>query len=91
MDNAAPGTSRGMSDEPMRSGIVPAWQAGWRMTEAKMPASPVDTAWRKRLAFRFAMVPAFVALGTIVSFILWMVLGLILMFIFFGSLPPLDF
>ena len=62
-----------MSDEPKGLEAVPAWQAGWRMTEATMPERPIGDAWRKRLAFRILTVFAALALGAIISVIFWSV------------------
>ncbi|HEV3302711.1 MAG TPA: hypothetical protein VG055_23870 [Planctomycetaceae bacterium] len=79
-----------MSDEPKTSEVVPAWQAGWRMTEAVMPERPSDHAWRKRLAFHILTVFAALALGPIISAIFWSavgVVGVILMWLF-GAFSP---
>jgi hypothetical protein len=59
------------------------------MAEAALPARPADNAW-SRLAFRILAAIAVAALGTIISFIFWMALGLILMSLF-GGIPPIDF
>jgi hypothetical protein len=48
------------------------------MTEATMPATPVDYAWRKRLAFRILAAIAAVPLGIIISLIFWSVVVLLL-------------
>ena len=77
-----------MSDEPDRSEVVPAWQAGWRMTEAIMPERPIDHAWRKRLAFRILSAIAAVALCTILSVIFWSAVVVILTWLFFGNALP---
>lgn len=79
-----------MSDEPKSSEAMPAWQAGWRMTEAIMPERPLGDAWRKRLAFRILSVIAALALGPIISAIFWSalgVVGVILMWLF-GAFSP---
>jgi hypothetical protein len=76
-----------MSDEPTGSEAVPAWQAGWRMTEAMMPERPIDHAWRKRLAFRIIEVIAALTLGPIISVIFWSALEVILIWLF-GGFPP---
>jgi hypothetical protein len=77
-----------MSDEPKRSEVVPAWQSGWQMTEAMMPARPIDHAWRKRLAFRIFTVIAAAALGTIISVIFWSAVVVILTWLFLGNALP---
>jgi uncharacterized membrane protein YdbT with pleckstrin-like domain len=77
-----------MSDKATRSEVVPAWQAGWRMTEAIMPERPIDDAWRKRLAFRILSVIAAAALCTILSVIFWSAVVVILAWLFFGNAGP---
>jgi hypothetical protein len=67
-----------MSDKPRQSAAaVPAWQAGWRMTEAMMPERPIDRAWRKRFAGGVLSAIAAVALWTIIAVIFWSVIAVL--------------